>query len=220
MRLKDTPKADRPREKLAKYGPERLSNSELLAILLRTGKEGMNVTELATRLLKKFGGRKLTAIQFKDLKNEVGLGPAKAAEIVACFELSRRFLKEKKAELYLSPQDVWSELKDMREHKKEHLVIFYLDVRNQEIKREVISVGTLNASLIHPREVFEPAVQNLAAQLIIAHNHPAGNLSPSQEDVKITKQLVEAGRVLGIELMDHIIVGKEGFFSFKQQRLI
>ena len=220
MKIKDLPKAERPREKLEKYGPEKLSSSELLAILLRTGGKGKNVVELASGILKKFGKAGLVHASVKELKDTFGLGSAKACEIVACFELSKRFLKNKKAELYLSPQDIWEELKDLRNHKKEHLVIFYLDVRNQEVKREIISVGTLSSHLIHPREVFEPAVQNLASHLIIAHNHPAGNLSPSREDVEITKQLVEAGRILGIELIDHVIVGKEGFFSFKQQKLI
>ncbi|MBC8527317.1 MAG: DNA repair protein RadC [Candidatus Cloacimonetes bacterium] len=218
--IRDLPKVDRPREKLIKYGPEKLSNSELLAILLRTGKKGENVVELASKILKKFGAKNLTNLEFDELKKYPGLGPAKACEVVACFELGKRLLKDKKAQIYLSPKDVWDELKDLRDHKKEHFVTFFLDSRNQEIKREIISVGSLNASLVHPREVFEPAVKNLAAQVILAHNHPSGDTDPSEEDLEMTKRLVEAGKILGIEVVDHIIVTKNSFLSFKEKNLI
>lgn len=218
--IRDLPKVNRPREKLIKYGPEKLSNSELLAILLRTGKKGENVVELASKILKKFGAKNLTNLEFDELKKYPGLGPAKACEVVACFELGKRLLKDKKAQIYLSPKDVWDELKDLRDHKKEHFVTFFLDSRNQEIKREIISVGSLNASLVHPREVFEPAVKNLAAQVILAHNHPSGDTDPSEEDLEMTKRLVEAGKILGIEVVDHIIVTKNSFLSFKEKNLI
>jgi len=208
------------REKLEKYGPEKLSNSELLAILLRTGSEGINVVELAGKILRKFSGIGLAKASVKELKNTFGLGSAKACEIIACFELGRRILHNKQSSLLLTPKDVWDELKDLRDHKKEHFVIFFLDSRNQEIKREIISVGSLNANLVHPREVFEPAVRNLAAQVIIAHNHPSGDSEASEDDLEITKQLTEAGKILGIEVMDHIIVTKNNYFSFKEGMLI
>ena len=220
MKIKDLPKIDRPREKLEKYGPERLSDSELLAILLRTGIEGINVVELSGKILRKFSGVGLAKASVKELKNTFGLGSAKACEIVACFELGRRHLQNKQSILLLSPKDVWNELKDIRDHKKEHFVIFFLDSRNQEIKREIVSVGSLNANLVHPREVFEPAIKYLAAQVIIAHNHPSGDTEPSEEDIKITKKLSEAGKILGIELIDHIIVAKSIFLSFKEHNLI
>ncbi|MBN2198105.1 DNA repair protein RadC [Candidatus Wolfebacteria bacterium] len=220
MKIKDLPKVDRPREKLEKYGPEKLSDSELLAILLRTGSKGINVVELARKILGKFSGSGLAKAGFNDLKNTFGLGAAKACEIVACFELGRRLLQNKKSQIYLTPKDVWNELKDIRDNKKEHFVIFFLDARNQEIKREIISVGSLNANLVHPREVFEPAVRHLAAQVILAHNHPAGDLKPSEQDIEITKRLVEAGDVLGIDIVDHIIVTQNRFLSFKQKKLI
>ena len=220
MKIKDLPKIDRPREKLEKYGPEKLSNSELLAILLRTGGKGINVVELSNKILKKFSGAGLSMANIKELKNTFGLGSAKACEIVACFELGRRLLQDKQSSLLLSPQDVWNELKDIRDNKKEHFVIFFLDSRNQEIKREIISVGSLNANLVHPREVFEPAVRHLAAQIIIAHNHPSGDTEPSEEDLIITKRLTEAGKILGIEIVDHIIAGKSGYFSFKGKEMI
>ena len=220
MKIKDLPKIDRPREKLEKYGPERLSDSELLAILLRTGSEGVNVVELSSKILKKFSGVGLAKAPVKELKNTFGLGAAKACEIVACFELGRRLLQNKQSVLLLSPQDVWDQLKDIRDNKKEHFVIFFLDARNQEIKREIISVGSLNANLVHPREVFEPAVRHLAAQIIVAHNHPAGDLEPSDHDIEITKRLKDAGEVLGIELVDHIIVTKNSLTSFKEKQLL
>src|SRR3990167_3105697 len=220
MKIKDLPKIDRPREKLEKYGPERLSDSELLAILLRTGSEGVNVVELSSKILKKFSGVGLAEASVRELKNTFGLGAAKACEIVASFELGRRLLQNKQSVLLLSPQDVWDQLKDIRDNKKEHFVIFFLDARNQEIKREIISVGSLNANLVHPREVFEPAVRHLAAHVIIAHNHPAGDPEPSEEDLATTKQLTEAGVILGIEVIDHIIVTKSSYFSFKDGNLI
>ena len=220
MKIKDLPKIDRPREKLEKYGPERLSNSELLAILLRTGSKGINVVELSNKILKKFSSEGISKANIKELKNTFGLGSAKACEIVACFELGRRLLQNKQSTLLLSPQDVWEELKDIRDNKKEHFVIFFLDARNQEIKREVISIGSLNANLIHPREVFEPAVRHLAAQIIVAHNHPSGDPEPSEEDLEITHRLVETGKVLDIEILDHVIVTKEKFLSMKQKGIL
>lgn len=219
-KIKDLPKVDRPREKLIRYGPEKLSTSELLAILLRTGGKGINVVELANNILKKFSGDGLGKANVKELRNTFGLGIAKACEIVACFELGRRLLQHKQSALLLSPKDVWEELKDIRDNKKEHFVIFFLDARNQEIKREIISIGSLNANLVHPREVFEPAVRYLVAQIIIAHNHPSGDTEPSEDDLVITKRLVEAGKILGIEVVDHIIVAKDRFLSFKDQGLI
>ncbi len=218
--IKELPKVERPREKLMQYGPEKLSNSELLAILLRSGTKEENVVELSNKILKRFSANELPNLTFDDLKNYPGLGPAKACEIVACFELGKRLLKDKKAEIYLKPREIWEELKDLRDYKKEHFVIFYLDSRNQEIKREIISVGSLNANLVHPREVFEPAVRNLAAQIILAHNHPSGDPEPSEDDLEITKRLVESGKILGIEIVDHIIVVKNGFLSFNEKNLI
>lgn len=220
MKIKDLPKIERPREKLEKYGPEKLSNSELLAILLRTGGKGLNVVELSRKILGKFSSDGLAKANVDDLKNTFGLGSAKACEIVACFELGRRLLQNKKSQIYLTPKDVWQELKDIRDNKKEHFVIFFLDARNQEIKREIISVGSLNANLVHPREVFEPAIRHTAAQIIVAHNHPSDDVEPSEEDKTITQRLLESGKILGIDIIDHIIVTKNNYFSFKEHKLI
>jgi len=215
MKIKDLPSVDRPREKLIRYGPEKLSHAELLAILLGTGGRGLNAVELSQKILAQVDGLSLPAARVADLKKIPSLGESKACEIVACFELGRRFLQNKKSALLMSPQDVWQELKDIRSHKKEHFVVFFLDARNQEIRREIVSVGTLNANLVHPREVFEPAIAHSAAQIIVAHNHPSGNTEPSEEDRVITTRLADAGRILGIEIVDHIVVSRDGFTSFK-----
>jgi DNA repair protein RadC len=214
--MKDVPKIERPREKLIKYGPGKLVETELLAILLGTGARGSGVLEVSKKIFKKFPKDALVKASVEDLKGMFGLGEAKACEIVACFELGKRLLKDKKARLYLSPKDIWESLKDIRDSKKEHFVVFYLDTNHQEIMRDIISVGTLNASLVHPREVFEPAVRHLAAQIIIAHNHPSSNLQPSDEDIEVTKRLADAGKILGIEVLDHVIVTQQHFFSLKE----
>lgn len=211
MKIKDLAKVDRPREKLIHYGVDKLNTSELLAILLRTGTKELNVLKLAQKILRTWPGENLQNIGISDLKEIHGIGETKACEIIAMLELGRRLLKDKKSVLILSPQDVWHELRDIRDHKKEHFVVFFLDSRNQEIKREIISVGTLNANLVHPREVFEPAIRCNAAQIIIAHNHPSGNPEPSNEDVEITKKLCHAGKILGIDVLDHVIVSRENW---------
>ncbi len=221
MKIKDLPKVDRPREKLGKYGPGKLNNSELLAILLGSGIKGLNVVELSNRILKQFGGKNLSKITFEEFKKVKGLGPTKAGQIIAALELGKRLLKDEKSRSVLTPTDVWAATKDIHNHKKEHFLIFFLDSRNTQIgKHEIISVGTLTASLVHPREVFEPAIACNAAQIIIAHNHPSGDTEPSEEDLKITKRLSEAGKLLGIELLDHIIVANKGFKSLREQGLL
>lgn len=213
MKIKDFPKIDRPREKLEKYGPGKLADAELLAILLRTGTKDLNVLKLSQKILQKFEKEKIVEISIEELKKIHGLGPTKACEIVACFELGKRMLKDKKSSILLSPKDVWERMEDIRGSKKEHFVVFYLDSRNQEIQRDIVSVGTLNESLVHPREVFEGAIKYNAASIIIAHNHPSGDLEPSQDDIEITKKLIHAGKILDIKIIDHLIVTKTGVNS-------
>ncbi len=215
VKIKDIPKLDRPREKLEKYGPGKLSDAELLAILLRTGTKDLNVIKLSQKILQKFENQKITDITIDELKTVHGLGTAKACEIIACFELGKRMLKGKKTSILLSPKDVWERMDDIRNSKKEHFVVFYLDSRNQEIQREIISVGTLNESLVHPREVFEGAIKNNAASIIIAHNHPSGDIQPSQADIEITKKLIHAGKILNIMIISHVIVTKDKWEELK-----
>jgi len=222
MKIKDLPKVDRPREKLVAKGAENLKDSELLAILLRTGKAGKNVIEIASQILSKYSKKRLLQMTYQDLVKIGGIDSAKATTLLAAFELTKRASEVNDTNLptISNAKDAAAQLTDIRDLKKEHFVVFFLDSRNQEIKREIVSVGSLDANLVHPREVFEPAVRHLAARVIIAHNHPAGDPSPSQEDSDITKQLVDAGKLLGIEIKDHIIVSKSNFFSFAEHKLI
>ena len=218
MKIKDLEKIDLPREKLAKYGSSKLKDYELLAILLGSGIKGLNVLELSKKILKtveKIGIKKIT---LKDLLEIKGLGKAKASQVFALFELGKRLNSENKTEI-LSAEDVWKLCTDIYDSKKEHFLAFYLDTQNRLIERQIISIGTLNSSLVHPREVFEPAIALHSASVIIAHNHPSQDLTPSIEDKKITERLIEAGKILGIEIVDHIILTKKGYFSFEQEHL-
>lgn len=217
-KINDIARIDRPREKLIRYGPARLSDAELLAIILRTGRKGENAVELASGFLKRYDVS-LAGLSYEDIKYFPGMGTAKACGIIACLELGRRVLKEKAPVICLKPEDVYNGLKGIRASKKEHFLVFYLDSRNQEIHREIISIGTLNASLVHPREVFEPAVKLLAANIILAHNHPSGDCLASEEDLAVNRRLVEAGRIFGIEVIDHVIVTENGYMSFKEKGL-
>ncbi len=206
-RIKDIPKIDLPREKLEKYGPDKLTDAEFLAILLGSGIKGLNVLQLARKvlsLIEKVGVEKVTLAV---LSEEKGLGKVKASQIMAMLALGKRLHDKTKPEI-LNQQDVWKLCADFRESKKEHFVAFYLDTQGKVIERQIVSIGTLDASLVHPREVFEPAVALHAASIIVAHNHPSGNLEPSPEDTEITKRLVHAGKILGIALVDHVIVTK------------
>lgn len=218
--IKEVPRVDRPREKMLAYGPNKLSTSELLAILLRTGIKGHNAVEVGKSLLQRFGAIGLATATIVELSEAKGIGTVKALEIVAALELGRRVLQQKESTLVLSSAEVWEELKDLRELKKEHCIVLYLDTVHQIIKRELIAVGILNASLIHPREIFEPAIRQSAAEIIIAHNHPSGDPTPSDSDIVLTKRLVAAGELLGITVLDHVIIGKHGWASFKELAVI
>ena len=223
MKLKNTPKIERPREKLEKFGPEFLKDYELLAILLRTGTTGKNVLEIAKQIISRFSKKRLLGLEFKQLKQIKGIGPAKACQILAAFELSKRVLKVDSSSTQptiQTPKDIIAQVSYLKNHKKENLVVLYLNSRNELICKETISVGTINANLVHPHEVFEPALTNFASSIALTHNHPSGDPEPSEDDLKITKQLVEAGKILGIEVLDHIIIGKESFVSFKNKNLI
>lgn len=204
-RIKDIHKIEMPREKLEKYGVVKLADYELLAILFGSGIKGLNVIELSKKILKKIWKEGFDNVTLEKLLKERGLGKAKALQVIALLELGKRLQSKEKAEIF-SPQDVWKLCADIRESKREHFVAFYLDTQNRLIERQIISIGTLNASLVHPREVFEPAVALHAASVIVAHNHPSGSLEPSTEDIEITRRLIESGKILGIMLQDHIIL--------------
>jgi len=222
MKIKDLPKIERPREKLVAKGAENLKDSELLAILLRTGRAGKNVIEIASQILTKHSKKRLLQMTYEDLLKIKGIDSAKATTLLAAFELSRRALEVDDSNLPIisTPKDVVAQLTELRQNKKEHFVALYLNARNQLVHKETISMGTLNANLVHPREVFEPALKYSAASIMIAHNHPSGDSKPSEDDLEITKKLTEAGKMMGVEVLDHIIVTKNNYFSFKDEKLL
>lgn len=209
---------DMPREKLERLGPEGLRDEELLAILLRTGYEGRNVLEISRGIVKRYPVNKLVDMDLKELTTIKGIGRAKAAGLVAGFELAKRGLNQGIGiePTITSPADVLGLLTDIKDLRKEYFVALFLNARNQVICRENVSVGSLNASLVHPREVFVPAVGSSAASVILAHNHPSGDVTPSREDIELTRRMVQAGEIMGIEVLDHLIVGSERFLSMKE----
>jgi DNA repair protein RadC len=219
MKIKDLAKVDRPREKLEKYGSGKLTNPELLAVLLGSGIKCLNVVELSKRIVKMIEKTGADKVCLEDLLNEKGLGKTKSLQVIAALEFGKRLSSEQKPEI-LTPEDIWKLCADIRGSKKEHFVAFYLDTRNYLIERQIISIGTLNASLVHPREVYEPAIALHAANIIIAHNHPSGDIEPSEDDLTMTNRLIESGKILGIEVIDHIIVTAAGFSSFKEKNIV
>lgn len=209
---------DMPREKLERLGAEALRDEELLAVLLRTGYEGRNVLEIARGILRAHPVAALMEMDLASLTEIKGVGRAKAASLVAGFELARRGLNQGMgiAPSISRPADAVGFLADIKDRKKEHFVALFLNARNQVICREDVSVGSLNASLVHPREVFAPAVGSAAASVILAHNHPSGDVTPSREDIELTRRMVQAGEIMGIEVLDHLIVGAVRFLSMKE----
>ncbi|MCG7849005.1 MAG: DNA repair protein RadC [ANME-2 cluster archaeon] len=223
IRIQDLQPQDRPRERLLKNGPSALSDSELLAIILRTGTRGENVLNLCSRILSTYNIQQLSRASPTKLQEIHGVGAAKAAEMTAMFELARRletFTEEERPRIS-SPEAAYRFLyPKLRELKKESFIALHLDTKNRLLREETVSVGSLNANIVHPREVFKTAIQESAAAIIVAHNHPSGDPTPSQNDIDITRKLVETGRVVGIELYDHIIVGDGRFLSLKEQNLM
>lgn len=223
--IKDLPVEERPREKLYKCGPKALSNSELLAIIIRTGNKENTAIELSNRILSidKKGLRFLANSSLNDLISLKGIGKCKAAQILAAVELGKRIsgLSESLKPKITSPSDVSRILmEEMRYLEKEYFKILILDTKNQVISIENISVGSLNSSIVHPREVFREAIKKSSASIILVHNHPSGDPTPSGEDINITKRLIEGGKILGIEVLDHIIIGDGKYLSFKEKQII
>ncbi len=217
LKLRDLPAEEKPREKLIKHGPANLSVAELLAIILNVGTKKEDVLAMSRRLLKEYGDSIIVNQKDPQKVSELlGIPIAKACQVVACFELGRRFFKmpDGGAPIVLrTARQVYDHLKDMRDLPKEHLRGLYLDSHYQLIHDEVISIGSLTSNIIHPREVFRPALEYSATAVILAHNHPSGIAAPSEPDIAITKQIIEAGKILGISLLDHVIVAKNKFES-------
>jgi len=217
LKLRDLPADEKPREKLVKYGPSVLSLAELFAVVLNVGTKKEEVLTMSRRLLKEYGDSAI--VNQKDpakIADLLGIPLGKACQVVACFELGRRFFKDQSGKKPLALRtagQVYAYLKDMQDLPKEHLRGLYLDAHYQLIHDEVVSIGTLTSNIIHPREVFRPALEYSASAVILAHNHPSGVAKPSDADIAITRQIVEAGKILGISLLDHVIITKNKFES-------
>lgn len=219
LRIHDMQKEERPRERLIKYGASSLSDSELLAIILRVGSRKENVITLSQRILKEYNLKQLSRVNLNHLMKIHGIKQGKAAQIAACFEIARRLesFDDTEKPKITSPEDVYRRIyPELREQKKENFIELCLDTKNYIIKEETISIGTLNANIVHPRDVFKTAIEESAASIIVAHNHPSGDPTPSREDIEITKKLIEAGKIIGIEVLDHIIIGDGRHLSMKE----
>lgn len=224
LMIRDVPKEERPRERLMKEGAGRLSNPELLSIVLRTGLRNESVMQLAQRVITQFSGvRGLRAATIEELMAVKGIGQTKAVEILATIEVGKRLMREADEESYVihSPEDGANYvMDDMRFLSQEHFVTLFLNTKNQVIHRQTIFIGSLNASIVHPREVFKEAIKRSAASIICFHNHPSGDPTPSREDIDVTARLVECGLLLGIDVLDHIVIGDRKFISLKEKGVV
>lgn len=209
---------DKPREKLFKKGVEALKNYELLAVLLGSGTKDKDVLKLSKEIIKLFEAD-FDGISLDKLVSIHGLGVAKASQILSAIELSKRYLIKQNKKI-TKAKDVYDELQMYKDKKQEYFITITLDGANHIIEKRVVFIGTLNRSLIHPREIFADALTDRAASIIIAHNHPSGQLEASSEDLHVTKRLQEAGKLLGIEILDHVIFAKEGFLSFADEGIM
>ncbi len=218
------PKDDRPRERLIKSGSSHLSNAEILAIILGSGTRQESVLALSNRLLMHFEGLKLLSdATIEELIAIRGIGTAKAVLILAAVELGKRMHIYRSDERHVirSPEDgAEYVMEEMRGLNQEHFVTLFLNTKNQIIHKQTIFIGSLNASIVHPREVFREAVKRSAASIIVIHNHPSGDPTPSQEDIHVTRRLVECGKMIGIELIDHLVIGDRKYVSLKEKGYI
>lgn len=224
--VRDLPPEERPREKLLSYGPGALSNAELLAVLLRNGTREKSVLRVAEEILahiKERGLSAMTHISVVELAKIDGVGKVKAATLQAAVELGRRLATQQaaKIEIIHGPEDVAKyAMPRYRFEQKEHFAVLLLNTKNHVIGMPEISVGSLSASVVHPREVFRAAIDYAAASMILLHNHPSGDPTPSREDISVTSRLVKAGKVMDIPVLDHVVLGKERFASFKEKGLL
>lgn len=219
MKIKDIPVSERPREHLEKYGPTNISNEDLLAIILKNGVKGYSVRDIASEVLKKVQTlKKLSDINLQTFKDIKGLGRVKTIELIASIELGKRIFLEQeisKKEKYTSPEVIFQSNKYLFQNKKqEYFYCLYLDNKNRLIERKLLFMGTINRSVVHPREIFKEAYLLSASKIICMHNHPSGDLTPSQEDIAFTKALVEIGRLQGIDIIDHLIISDHNYYSF------
>lgn len=221
MKIKDIPKEGRPRERFLKHGPETLSDAELFAIILRTGTIHENVVDMSNRLISTYGLDKLFECSLKELQEIKGIGPSKAMQILSMAELGKRYnqLKSSNNSKKIScAEDVFNYFHErLKDKKEEHFYILMLNTQNNIIGEQLISKGILDASIVHPREIFKPAIKNSAAKIILVHNHPSGDPKPSTEDKDITSRLMKSGEELGIRVIDNVIIGEKRFWSWKEK---
>lgn len=224
MMIRDVHLADRPRERLIREGAGSLSNQELMAILLRNGTRSESVLVLANRVLSTLDRlQDLKELTVEEMTQIKGIGEAKAAQLLAAAELGKRLYRTAPQERYKirSPEDAANYLMtDMSSLNQEHFVALFLNVKNEVLHKQTIFIGSLNSSIVHPREVFREAFKRSAASMIISHNHPSGDTTPSMEDIEVTKRLMEAGSIMGIDVLDHIIIGDQKFISLKDKGYI
>lgn len=223
--IREWPASDRPRERLAKLSAGALPVRELLALVLGAGSAGRSAVDLGADLFARFEGslRRLAAADLPELRSVPGIGPAGAARIAAALEIGRRLAAEpsRRGDRIRGPADVFGRLgPQLRDRRQEEFWVLYLDSQNRVIVERRVTVGLLNSSLVHPREVFAPAISHAAASVILAHNHPSGDPDPSPEDLDVTVQMVESGRLLGIPVRDHIVLGDETFVSLLERGLM
>ncbi|RPI13120.1 MAG: JAB domain-containing protein [Ignavibacteriae bacterium] len=230
LTVHDIPHEERPRERLKELGAENLSSHELIALILGSGMPGESVLSLSQRLISHFGSFKnVFNASMEELLDIDGIGQAKASQLIACFEIAKRVVKEtlkeekekKESKSIISPEEAVDIIRSrISDYNKEQFLVVSFDTRQKVIGIDNISTGTLTASIVHPRETFERAIKRHAASILAAHNHPSGDPEPSEEDIRITKRLTEAGKIIGIELLDHIIITRSSFYSFKEKGMI
>lgn len=219
MKIKDLPEQNRPRERFLKYGPETLSDSELFAIILRTGSPNENVIDMSNRLIKEYGLNNLFDCSLKELQKIKGIGPSKAMQVLAMAELGKRYNQSKNPIKKIgSAKDVFDLFHEkLKDKKQEEFWVLMLSSKNNVIGEEFITRGTLDLSIAHPREIFKLAIKNSASKIILIHNHPSGDPNPSESDLELTEELFKSGEFLGIDIVDHVIIGKEIYWSWKEK---
>jgi DNA repair protein RadC len=220
VRIKDMPLTLRPREKLFAHGAYNLSEIELLAILLGTGSAKVNAIKLSEKLLREFPLKKMSESSLKQIRKYPGVGIAKAARIAAALELGERLYAPTSVTkiILTSAKDVLSEVRDIADKKQEYLIVLYLNARQELVLKEVVGMGSLNSLQITPKEIFSHALQTPCASIIVVHNHPSNDPTPSDDDIHFTRKIHEAGEVMGIPLVDHVIVCKAGYYSFRENK--
>lgn len=217
-RIRDLPEEEKPREKLRKHGPAALKNHELIAVILGSGTRKEGILELSQRIMSQYGNQAIFSEgDVGKVEKVLGLSPVRACQVVAAFELGRRLFGRQYEVFLRSPEEVFQYARDIARLKKEHFRGLYLDTRNKLLKDEIISIGTLNTSLAYPRDVFSPALENHAAAVILIHNHPSGDPSPSKDDIELTKRIYQASKILEIDFLDHVIIGDERYVSLKEK---